>query len=473
MHKPPLIDVRPDLWEIVRGILQTHVPQYEVWAFGSRAKGTAKPYSDLDLAVITSQPLTLDVSAALSDAFAESDLPWRVDVVDWATTSESFRKIIEREKVVVQPAGKDKWGGWGMGSELLPQQPEYRSWLGELKTRFRQVQLKAAVAVNTALLQFYWELGADMVARQQQYAWGQGFVAQLSADLMREFPEVKGFSERNLKYIRQWHLFWREAAIGQQPVAQLSAIPWGHNLAILTKCKQHEEALYYVQNTIAYGWSRSVLVHQIESGLWQREGQAMTNFAQTLPAVQSELAAQVLKDPYVFDFLSLTKEHSERELETGLVQHITQFLLELGAGFAFMGRQVPLQVGERDFFLDLLFYHARLHCYVVVELKTVDFEPEFAGKLNFYLKAVDEQLRREGDQPTIGLLLCKSKDRLVAEYALSDIQKPMGLSTYNLSHTLPEALRGQLPSIEQLERELGLQTNDGDAAKNGGLGYEF
>lgn len=354
-----------------------------------------------------------------------------------------------------------------MRSELLAQQPAYSAWLGTLKTRFRQVQLKAAVTVNTALLEFYWELGAQIVERQEQHAWGSGFVAQLSADLMREFPQIKGFSERNLKYIRQWYLFWQAAEIGQQAVAQLHAIPWGHNLAILAKCKQPDEALYYVRATQAHGWSRSVLVHQIESGLWQREGQAITNFAQTLPAVQSELAAQVLKDPYVFDFLSLTKEHTERELENSLVRHITQFLLELGAGFAYMGRQVPLQVGERDFFLDLLFYHVRLHCYVVVELKTVDFEPEFAGKLNFYLKAVDEQLRREGDQPTIGLLLCKSKDRLVAEYALSDIQKPMGLSTYTLSHTLPEALRGQLPSIEQLERELGLGVDGGDEAEAG------
>ena len=338
----------------------------------------------------------------------------------------------------------------------MPSNQDYRRWLGELKTRFRQVQLKAAVAVNSALLQFYWELGADMVARQQAFAWGSGFLNQLSADLVRDFPEVKGFSPRNLKYIRQWYLFWQGAAIGQQAVAQLHAIPWGHNLAIISKCKQPEEALYYVGAALQHGWSRSVLVHQIESKLWQREGRAITNFAQTLPAALSDLAAQVLKDPYVFDFLSLTPEHSERELETDLVAHITQFLLELGAGFAYIGRQVPLQVGERDFYLDLLFYHTRLHCYVVVELKTVDFEPEFAGKLNFYLKAVDEQLRSEGDQPTIGLLLCKSKDRLVAEYALSDIQKPMGLSTYTLSHTLPEALRGKLPSIEQLERELGL-----------------
>ncbi len=356
-----------------------------------------------------------------------------------------------------------------MSSDILPQQPEYRAWLGDLKIRYRQVQLKAAVAVNTAMLQFYWELGADMVVKQKQFAWGSGFVSQLSADLVREFPEVRGFSVRNLKYIRQWHEYWVDAApIGQQPVAQLTkqpvaqilCIPWGHNLAILAKCKQHDEALYYAQATQTYGWSRSVLVHQIESGLWQREGKAITNFEQTLPAAQSDLATQMLKDPYKFDFLSLTKEHTERELETDLIAHITQFLLELGAGFAYIGRQVPLQVGEREFFLDLLFYHTRLHCHVVVELKTVDFEPEFAGKLNFYIKAVDEQLRGEGDQPTIGLLLCKSKDRLVAEYALSDIQKPMGLSTYTLSHTLPEALRDKLPSIEAIERELGLDGGD-------------
>jgi len=302
----------------------------------------------------------------------------------------------------------------------MAQAVEYGQWLGELKARFRQFQLKAAVVVNTAMLQFYWELGADMVTKQQQFAWGSGFLTQLSADLMREFPEMKGFSKRNMELIRQWHLFWRSNTVSQtpagpiakQPVSQIFSIPWGHNLAIIAKCKQHDEAFYYVQATQVHGWSRSVLVHQIESGLWQREGKAVTNFVQTLPAAQSELATQVLKDPYMFDFLSLTKEHTERELEADLIAHITQFLLELGAGFAYIGRQVPLQVGEREFFLDLLFYHTRLHCHVVVELKTVDFEPEFAGKLNFYIQAVDEQLCGDGDQPTIGLLLCKSKDRL-------------------------------------------------------------
>jgi len=342
-----------------------------------------------------------------------------------------------------------------MASETPIQIGGYSQWLANLKNRFRQVQLKAAVAVNTELLQFYWELGADIVARQADQHWGSGFLQRLSQDLMREFPQVKGFSKRNLEQIRRWRQFWHaQPEIAKQAATQLFAVPWWHNVVIVSKCASHAEALYYLNQTQIHGWSRAVLTHQIESGLWQREGKAISNFAHTLPVPQSDLATQVLKDPYVFDFLSLTPEHDERELERALIDHITQFLLELGAGFAYMGRQVPLQVGEREFFLDLLFYHARLHCYVVVELKTVDFEPEFAGKLNFYLKAVDEQLRSASDAPSIGLLLCKSKDRLVAEYALSDIHKPLGLASYTLSHTLPEGLRGKLPSIEELEAEL-------------------
>jgi len=210
-----------------------------------------------------------------------------------------------------------------------------------------------------------------------------------------------------------------------------------------------------LNNTITHGWSRSVLTHQIESRLWQREGKAITNFTQVLPAPQSDLAIQSLKDPYILNFMGIGKEHSERELEQALVRHIKNFLLELGAGFAYMGKQVPLQVGEREFFLDLLFYHTRLHCYVVVELKTVEFEPEHAGKLNFYIKAVDEQFCRESDQPTIGLLLCKNKDKLVAEYALSDIRKPIGIAEYQLTHTLPHDLQKNLPTIEELTVELG------------------
>ncbi len=346
---------------------------------------------------------------------------------------------------------------------LLPPTPpgDYIQWLGQLKTRFRKVQLKAAVAVNVELLQFYWQLGTDIAAQQAEERWGSGFLQRLSQDLMQAFPQVKGFSKRNLEQIRRWHRFWSsEPAIAKQAATQLFAIPWWHNVLIASKCTSHAEALYYLRQTQAHGWSRAVLTHQMESGLWQREGQAISNFASTLPAPQSDLAAQVLKDPYVFDFLSLTPEYNERELETALVDHITQFLLELGAGFAYMGRQVALQVGEREFFIDLLFYHARLHCYVVVELKTGDFEPEFAGKLNFYLKAVDAQMRGEHDAPSIGLLLCKSRDRLVAEYALSDIHKPMGLASYTLSHTLPDGLVGKLPSIEALEQELNRRDDE-------------
>ena len=333
---------------------------------------------------------------------------------------------------------------------------DYKRWLKDLKQKVQQTQIKAAVQVNTTLLTFYWELGADIVQRQSTANWGDGFLKQLSKDLMKEFPDIKGFSLSNIKYIRQWYEFYRDdAEKSQQLVGQLTRIPWGHNLKIISKCQSVPEAVFYVQNTLEQGWSRNVLTHQIESGLWQREGTALSNFSATLPAVQSDLAQQTLKDPYVFDFLTLTKSYNEKELEQGLIEHITQFLLELGAGFAYMGKQVKLQVGTRDFYIDLLFYHARLHCYVVIELKAGDFEPEHAGKLNFYIKAVDEQLRKEGDAPTIGILLCKNKDKLVAEYALSDIQKPIGVSEYQLTQSLPENLQSQLPSVEEIEQELG------------------
>jgi predicted nuclease of restriction endonuclease-like (RecB) superfamily len=332
---------------------------------------------------------------------------------------------------------------------------DYSNWLKDLKKRIRTVQIKAAVRVNSEMLNFYWELGADIVEKQTTSKWGEGFLLKLSQDLMLEFPGIKGFSKRNLELIRQWYLFYKqETAIAKQAVSQLTQIPWGHNIAIIAKCKNIQEALYYVQNIMAHHWSRSVLVHQIESGLYGREGKAITNFTKTLPKPQSDLAVQTLKDPYVFDFLTMTKDYHELELEKLLVNHIAHFLLELGAGFAYIGRQLPLKVGERDFYIDLLFYHTYLHCYVVVELKTVDFEPEHMGKLNFYIKAVDSQYRREADEPTIGILLCKSKDKLVAEYALSDIHKPIGVSEYQLTQSLPENLRPNLPSVEELEREL-------------------
>ena len=353
-----------------------------------------------------------------------------------------------------------------MKSELNSNK-QYKLWLKNIKLKIRQTQLNAAMSVNTALLEFYWGLGADIIEKQKASTWGSGFLKQLSKDLMVEFPDMKGFSLRNLKYIRQWYQFYNcKRAIGQQAVAQLTKlpisklmqIPWGHNILIISKCKSKEEAFYYVQKTIENNWSRSVLEHRIESSLYIREGMALTNFKRTLPSPQSDLAQQILKDPYNFDFLTLTKNYNERELEKGLIEHVTRFLLELGAGFAYIGKQVPLQVGERDFFLDLLFYHTKLHCHVVIELKTIDFEPEHAGKLNFYIKAVDEQLRLEGDNPTIGILLCKNKDRLVVEYALSDINKPMGVSEYRLTQSLPDNLKSSLPSIEEIEAELHGET---------------
>lgn len=349
-----------------------------------------------------------------------------------------------------------------MGSEMIVD-VAYKAWLRELKERVHQSQLKAAVSVNRTLLEFYWQLGADIVNKQQKTVWGSGFIKQLSHDLLTEFPELRGFSERNIKYIRQWFLFWSTTKqIGQQPVAQLNCdpvqlitqIPWGHNIVIVSKCASAEEAVFYVNATVENGWSRNVLTHQIENNLYSRQGKTIDNFDKTLPKPQSDLARQTLKDPYSFDFLTLSDDYNERQLEKELVDHISKFLLELGAGFAYVGRQVPLQVGERDFFLDLLFYHTRLHCYVVVELKTGDFEPEHAGKLNFYLKAVDEQLRQENDNSSIGILLCKNKDKLVVEYALSDIRKPIGVSEYQLTKSLPDDLKSNLPSIEEIETEL-------------------
>lgn len=352
-------------------------------------------------------------------------------------------------------------------SELIDD--EYRKWLTELKSRIRTVQLKAAISVNKELLEFYWGLGFEIIKRQSTTIRGDSLIRQLSIDLAAEFPDMKGFSATNLKYARQWYLFYSQQVTKSQQlvdllnlpkISKVTLIPWGHNIAIFTKCKNVQEAIYYVEQTIHNNWSRVVLVHQIESDLFNREGKAITNFNLTLPKPQSDLAQQTLKNPYMIDFLTMSKDYNERDLEKALVGHITSFLMELGAGFAFIGRQFPIQVGEREFFIDLLFYHTRLHCFVVVELKTVDFEPEHAGKLNFYIKAIDEQLRKLGDEPTIGILLVKNKDKLVAEYALSDIHKPIGVSAYELTRALPENLKSSLPSIEEIEAELKLKDKD-------------
>ncbi|MGI6395308.1 MAG: PDDEXK nuclease domain-containing protein [bacterium] len=339
--------------------------------------------------------------------------------------------------------------------QLFNADREYSSWIKGLKEKIRSVQIKAAVNVNTEMLVFYWELGSDIVEKQKAVKWGDGFLAKLSDDLMNEFPGMKGFSLRNIKYIRQWFLFYSaQDSIGQQAVAQLSMIPWGHNITIISKCRSVEEALFYVQATAKNNWSRSVLTHRIEGNLFEREGKAITNFQFTLPAPQSELAIQTLKDPYIFDFMTIRQQHDEKELENALINHVTKFLLELGAGFSYIGRQYKIEVDGDEFFIDLLFYHVKLHCYVVVELKTVKFQPEFAGKLNFYVSAIDRIVKTPKDDPTIGILICKSKNNTVVEYSIKDISKPIGVSEYKLLQIVPEELKSSLPTIEQLEKEL-------------------
>lgn len=327
----------------------------------------------------------------------------------------------------------------------------YESFLRDLKARIHSVQTRAALAVNRELVLLYWEIGRDILDRQQREGWGTKVIERLAQDLRREFPEMKGLSSRNMKYMRTFAEAWPEKEFVQQVVAQL---PWGHNVRLLDRVKEPQERKWYAGKAIEHGWSRPVLVHQIESRLYHRQGKAVTNFQVNLPPVQSDLAHEMLKDPYVFDFLSIGEEAHERDLERELVKHITNFLLELGAGFSFVGKQFHLEVGGEDFYLDLLFYHLKLRCYVVIELKTGPFRPEYAGKLNFYLSAVDDLLRHESDTPSIGLILCKDKNRLIAEYALRDISKPVGVSEYRLVEAIPEELKGSLPTIEELEAEL-------------------
>lgn len=333
----------------------------------------------------------------------------------------------------------------------------YADWLAELKTRIHIAQQRAALAVNRELVLLYWQIGRDILERQAKQGWGAKVIERLAHDLRTDFPDMKGFSRANLMYMRAFAEAWPDAAIVQQAVGQL---PWGHNLVLLAKLKDPQLRLTYAQRAIAHGWSRNVLNIHIETRLLEREGQAVTNFAAQLPAPQSDLARNMLKDPYLFDFLGVGKEADEREIESAIVEHITRFLLELGAGFVYVGRQVPIEVGGDDFFIDLLFYHLKLHCYMVVELKTGAFKPEHTGQLGFYLSAVDAVVKSAQDNPTIGLLLCKSQNRVVAEYALRDTNKPIGIAEYQLVAALPEELQMNLPSIEQIERELGSKESE-------------
>ncbi|MCL2290726.1 MAG: PDDEXK nuclease domain-containing protein [Bacteroidetes bacterium] len=375
---------------------------------------------------------------------------------------------------------------------------EFKQWLIHLKARIRQSQIKAMIKVNDEMLRLYWELGRDIVIRQMDAVWGGNFFKELSKELMKEFPEMKGFSERNLYYIKQFYLFYsqdntifqqlggkleneihpqagdeiqvcdnKENIILQQVVAEFEAhpifqIPWGHHVQIFTKCKSVHEALFYVQKTIQNGWSRAMLMNFMETDLYQRQGKAINNFDRLLPDVQSDLAKEMMKDPYNFDWLVLTNDYKEKELEDALIDNITKFLLELGQGFAYVGKQYPIRVGERERNIDLLFYHLELRCYIVIELKTKDFEPEHTGKLGFYVTAINHQLKKNVDNPTIGLLVVKKKDNFEAQYSLESSSQPIGISEYTLSKFLPENFKSSLPSIEDIERELNKETEDNE-----------
>lgn len=345
--------------------------------------------------------------------------------------------------------------------QTIPVQSDYHRLLVDIKQRIQTAQLRAALAANAELVLLYWDLGHEILTRQDAEGWGAKVIDRLSKDLTQAFPAMKGFSPRNLKYMRAFAEAWPERPFVQRTVAQL---PWRHQIALLDKLKGPTERLFYAQAAVEHGWSRDVLVFQIESSLHQRQGKAVSNFKRTLPDPQSDLAQQALKDPYVFDFLQLTEPLQERELENNLIDHIRAFLLELGVGFAFVGQQYRLSFSDQDFYIDLLFYHLKLRCYVVIELKNTAFKPEHAGQLNFYLTAVDEAMRHPEDKPTIGLLLCKTKNNLVAEYALRNITSPIGVANWRnqLVHSLPEELKSSLPSIEQIEAELAATNNAAD-----------
>lgn len=349
---------------------------------------------------------------------------------------------------------------------------DYTNWLHEIKTKVRLAQVRTALSANTALIDFYFSLGK--MINEKENIWGSGLLKRLSSDLKCEFPEMQGFSLTNLKYCRS---FYNYCSIRPQAgdelknknspqtgdelnyikddelYKQICQIPWGHIKLIIDKIKKRDAGYFYIGQTIENGWSRDVLALQIKSNLHLRQGKAVTNFKQTLPNPQSDLAEQSIKDPYVFDFLTMTKPYNERDIELQLMEHISKFLLELGKGFAFIGRQYHLEVGGSDYFIDLLFYHTRLKCYVVIELKNKKFIPEYAGKLNFYLSAVDSLVKAEDDKPTIGILLCRDKKKIETEFALRDISKPMGVSEFTLTEALPDDLKGSMPTIEEIELE--------------------
>ena len=379
------------------------------------------------------------------------------------------------------------------GNMTLATNRDFKSWVSQLKQDIRSAQIKAAIKVNTELLRLYWRMGADICEKQKSASWGDGWLKELSRELMTEFPDMKGFSHRNLQYIRQWYLFYnQENTIVQQVVAQLEdvnvqqpvakldddmrqqhvaqisedvffSVPWGHHLYIISQCKDVSRAVFYLKKTVENGWSRAVLLNYLDANLYERQGKAVNNFNRLLANPQSELAAQTLKDPYNFDFLTLDGEYRERELEHALTHNVTRFLLELGTGFAFVGSQVPLQVGEDTVYPDLLFYHLELRCYVVVELKVTKFKGEHLGQLGVYVSAVNHIKKKTTDNPTIGLLICKTKNNVMAQYALESTNQPIGISEYQLSKLMPEHIQSQLPTIEDIEATLSDNDDNADS----------
>lgn len=338
--------------------------------------------------------------------------------------------------------------------ESLHLDSNYVNFLKDIKNRLKAVQIRAALAANSELIKFYWELGVGLIKQQESYKWGEYFLEQFSHDMRQAFPEMQGFSKRNLEYMRRFAQLYPTLDFAKQAVSQL---PWGHMVRLMQMVKDGPIREWYAQEIIKNGWSRSVLEMQIESELYQRQGmkdKKISNYHDHLPPSQSDLAHDILKDPYNFDFLTIQGKAQERDIENALVTHIRNFLLELGQGFAFVGSQVPLTFDDQEFFVDLLFYHLNLRAFVVIELKAGKFKPEHTGQLGFYLAAVDDLLRKEGDHQTIGILLCKSKSKIIAEYDLRNIKAPIGVSEYTLSKALPKELKTSLPSIKEIETEL-------------------
>lgn len=327
----------------------------------------------------------------------------------------------------------------------------YQSLLGDIKQKIVKAQLKAALSINSEMIFLYWQIGFAIANQQLHKGWSSGVIPQLAKDLKREFPDSKGFSERNLSRMLAFYREYTDDSILPQLVAKL---PWGHNILLIEKIKEVNIRFWYAEKCVEHNWSRDILELQIKSNLFGRQGKSITNFKNTLPEPLSDLAQQTLKDPYIFDFITLDIEYRERDIEQQLMKHITKFLLELGKGFAFVGNQYHLKVGESDYYIDLLFYHIKLKCYVVIELKNTKFKPEYVGKLNFYLSAVDSLVKDKAENPTIGILLCKDKNNIEAEFALRDINKPMGVSEIKLTESLPDDLKSNLPTIDELEEEL-------------------